>query len=235
MEERKLDARESMELISRMIQNTRNRLENHAGRPFLVWGYTTVGIALLNYWFNIAGCHPAWCFTWFLIPIIGCLLMRLFPDKKPTEPRTEIDRIVGKVCYLYAVDSDGFDDLYQEVLINLWRGFDGFEGRAKVSSWVYRVALNTCISYYRRNRRHTGRLPLTDSVGAADEDPERGERLRDLYALINRLDALEKAVVMLWLDELPYEEIAAITGLTRNNVASKLHRIKLKLREQANH
>ena len=54
MEERKLDARESMELISRMIQNTRNRLENHAGRPFLVWGYTTVGIALLNYWFNIA-------------------------------------------------------------------------------------------------------------------------------------------------------------------------------------
>ena len=51
-----------MELISRMIQNTRNRLENHAGRPFLVWGYTTVGIALLNYWFNIAGCHPAWCF-----------------------------------------------------------------------------------------------------------------------------------------------------------------------------
>ena len=106
-------------------------------------------------------------------------------------------RIVGKVCYLYAVDSDDFDDLYQEVLINLWRGFDGFEGRAKVSSWVYRVALNTCISYYRRNRRHTGRLPLTDSLGAADEDPERGERLRDLYALINRLDALEKAVVML--------------------------------------
>jgi len=76
---------------------------------------------------------------------------------------------------------------------------------------------------------------LTDSLGAADEDPERGERLRDLYALINRLDALEKAVVMLWLDELPYEEIAAITGFTRNNVASKLHRIKLKLREQANH
>lgn len=64
---------------------------------------------------------------------------------------------VGKVCYLYAMDSDDFDDLYQEVLINLWRGFDGFEGRAKVSSWVYRVALNTCISYYRRNRRHTGR------------------------------------------------------------------------------
>lgn len=122
-------------------------------------------------------------------------------------------RIVGKVCYLYAMDSDDFDDLYQEVLINLWRGFDGFEGRAKVSSWVYRVALNTCISYYRRNRRHTGRLPLTDLLGAVDEDSERGERLRELYALINRLDALEKALVMLWLDELPYEETPRSRGL----------------------
>ena len=63
MEERKLDTRESMELISRMIQNTRNRLENHAGRPFLVWGYTTVGIALLNYWFNIPpGASPGFSF-----------------------------------------------------------------------------------------------------------------------------------------------------------------------------
>ena len=96
MEERKLDTRESMELISRMIQNTRNRLENHAGRPFLVWGYTTVGIALLNYWFNIAGCHPAWCFTWFLIPIIGCLLMRLFrPHRRQ-----------GLVSILIIIDSD---------------------------------------------------------------------------------------------------------------------------------
>lgn len=144
-------------------------------------------------------------------------------------------RVIGKICYLYAVDSDDFDDLYQEVLINLWRGFDGFEGRAKASSWVYRVGLNTCISYYRRNRRHAGKVPLSDCAGMVDDDPQRDERLRELYALINRLDTLEKAVVMLWLDEVPYDEIAEITGLTRNNVASKLHRIKLKLREQANH
>lgn len=143
-------------------------------------------------------------------------------------------RIIGKVCYLYAVDSDDFDDLYQEVLINLWRGFAGFEGRAKASSWVYRVGLNTCISYHRRNRRHKETVPLADCAGMADDDPGRAERLRELYALINRLDALEKAVVMLWLDEVPYDEIAEITGLTRNNVASRLHRIRLKLREKAN-
>lgn len=143
-------------------------------------------------------------------------------------------RIIGKICYLYAVDSADFDDLYQDVLINLWQGFGGFEGRSKASSWVYRVGLNTCISYYRRNRRYAGNVPLADCPGIADEDPERSERLRELYALINRLDPLEKALVMLWLDEVPYEEIASITGLTRNNVASRLHRIKLKLREQAN-
>ncbi len=143
-------------------------------------------------------------------------------------------RVIGKICYLYATDDQNFDDLYQEVLINLWQGFDRFEGRAKASSWVYRVGLNTCISFYRRNRRHTGTLPLAECPGLTEQDTERTERLQELYALIARLDPLEKAVVMLWLDEQPYEEIAAITGLTRNNVASKLHRIKLKLREQAN-
>lgn len=143
-------------------------------------------------------------------------------------------RIIGKVCYLYALDGDDFNDLYQEVLINLWRGFEGFEGRAKPSSWVYRVGLNTCISYCRRNRRHTGAAPLAACMGMADEEAERSDRLRELDALINRLDPLEKALVMLWLDEVPYEEIARIMGLTRNNVASKLHRIKLKLREQVN-
>lgn len=97
MEEKRLDAQQSMELISRMIQNTRVRLERNAGRPFLIWGYTTVGIALLNYWFKVSGANPTWSLTWFLIPVIGYLLTLLFPDKKSTEPRTEIDRIVGQI------------------------------------------------------------------------------------------------------------------------------------------
>lgn len=143
-------------------------------------------------------------------------------------------RIIGKICYLYAMDQDDFDDLYQEILINLWQGLGKFEGRAKVSSWVYQVGLNTCISYYRRNRRYRNNLPLTDSLRIIDEDKEHSEQLRELYVLINRLDAFEKAIVMLWLDKLSYEEIAEITGLRRSNVASKLHRIKQKLREQAN-
>lgn len=103
MEERKLDAQESIELITRMIRNTRQRLERHSGRPFLIWGYTTVAISLLNYALNLTGADPLWSLTWFLIPVLGMLLMRLFPEKKSTDPHTEIDRIVNAlwlVCSL---------------------------------------------------------------------------------------------------------------------------------------
>lgn len=103
MEKQKLDAQESIELITRMIRNTRQRLERHSGRPFLVWGYTTIAISLLNYTLNIVGAAPEWSLTWFLIPVSGFVLMRLFPEKKGSEPRTEIDRIVNAlwiVCTL---------------------------------------------------------------------------------------------------------------------------------------
>lgn len=103
MEEKRLDAQESIELITRMIRNTRRRLERHSGRPYLVWGYTTVAISLLNYTLNVVGAAPEWSLTWFLIPVLGFVLMRLFPERKSTEPRTEIDRIVNSlwlVCTL---------------------------------------------------------------------------------------------------------------------------------------
>lgn len=97
LENREPNAAESLAIISRMIETTRIRLNRNSGRPFLLWGYTTVIISLANYLFNIAGCPPSWSLTWFLIPIGGFLLMHLFPAKKETEPRTEIDRIVGVV------------------------------------------------------------------------------------------------------------------------------------------
>ncbi len=96
-EERELNVTESLALISRMIETTRQRLNHDIGRPLLIWGYTTVIVSLANYLFNITGCHPEWSLTWFLIPVIGYLLNHLFPAKKSTEPRTEIDRILGVV------------------------------------------------------------------------------------------------------------------------------------------
>lgn len=142
-------------------------------------------------------------------------------------------RIIGKVCYLYATDSADFDDLRQEVLIALWRGFCSFEGRSAASTWVYRVSLNACISYCRRNRRHRTAQPLAEALAIADDDPTLRERMSELAALLARLDPMEKALMALWLDELSYDEIAAVTGLQRNTVASRLHRIRLKLRREA--
>ncbi len=153
-------------------------------------------------------------------------MQRLF-----VETMDEHCRIISKICCMYAADADHYEDLYQESLVNLWRGFASYRGRAKLSSWIYRVVLNTCISSYRRDRRHrSGRLPL--SVCAAKPAAEEAgveERIGEMYALIARLDSFERGLVMLWLDELSYEEIAEITGLTRGGVASKLHRIREKL------
>lgn len=97
MEEKTLEVRESIALIERMIRSTRRRMERDTGRPLLVWGYTTVGIALLNYGLRIAGAPIEWSFSWFLIPVLGVLLLRLFPGERSAGPRTDIDRIVSAV------------------------------------------------------------------------------------------------------------------------------------------
>ncbi len=143
--------------------------------------------------------------------------------------------LIVRICWLYACNTADFDDLYQEILLHLWRGLGRFEGRSRTTSWVYRVCLNTCISCYRRERRHRNLLPLEYGTALPAEECDRTERLKELYKLIDRLDPLEKALILLWLDEVPYDEIAVITGLGRNTVASKLRRIRLKLREQAAH
>lgn len=144
-------------------------------------------------------------------------------------------RLIYKVCYLYAEDDEHLKDLYQEVLINLWQGLQSFRGESKVSSWMYRVSLNTCISFYRKHRKMADTMPLESLFDqTADEADERMAHLREMYRLISRLNRLEKAIILLWLDERSYEEIAEITGISRNNIASKLKRIKEKLNGLAN-
>lgn len=142
-------------------------------------------------------------------------------------------RIIAKVCWMYACDDDGWQDLCQEVLINLWRGFDSFGSRSKASTWVWRVALNTCISDSRRRSRHRNSVPLPACTAVSDDEPERTERLRELHELINRLEHLDRTIVMMWLEEYSYDEIASVTGLPRNSVASRLHRVKEKLARMA--
>lgn len=142
-------------------------------------------------------------------------------------------QLICKVCYMYASDTDHFNDLYQEVLANMWQGLDSFRGEARLSTWIYRMAINSCITFYRRNRRHIeGARPLSEVLEMPDDDGERQKQIELMYSMISDLPAMDKALIMMWLDEHSYDEIAAVTGISRNNVASRLRRIKLKLIEK---
>ena len=138
--------------------------------------------------------------------------------------------IIYKVCYIYA-PKGMIEDYYQEVLINLWQSFDQFEGRSKRSTWVYRIALYTCISFIRR--KEPASISLTFDL-SADEDNNLKEQLEELHSVISRLGHIDRALIMLWLEGYAYDEIAEITGLTRSNVAVKLMRAKDKIKEMFN-
>lgn len=149
-----------------------------------------------------------------------------------------VDRYKGvivKVCYMYATRTSHFDDLYQEVLVNLWQGMDRFRGQSSPSTWIYRIAINTCITWHRRNGKHDAWMPIDDAPEPADDDSmERMSDLNDMYSLISGLDPIEKAIIMMWLDEKSYDEICEVTGFTRANVATRIHRIKDKLMKREN-
>ena len=144
-------------------------------------------------------------------------------------------RTIYKVCYMYANDQDDLNDLFQETVLNLWKGFPNYRGDSKLTTWVYRIAMNTCITYLRHESLRPQTVPMTANVAsqmAADEDTEA--RLQELYRLINRLGKLERALILLWLEERSYQEMADILGLSKANVAVKLNRIREKLRNMSN-
>ncbi len=143
----------------------------------------------------------------------------------------EHSRIINKVCWAYASTKVPYEDLYQEILANLWLGLEKFRGASKLSTWVYRVAVNSALMAIRNYKPKIETRPFEISVTdiPSEADDNRAEQINALHELINRLLPIEKAIILLWLDEYSYEEIAEIVGLERNNVATKLHRIKNKL------
>ena len=144
-------------------------------------------------------------------------------------------RTIYKVCYMYANDQDDLNDLFQETVLNLWKSFPSYRGDSKLTTWVYRIAMNTCISFLRHASTRPQTVPMTANVAsqmAADEDTEA--RLQDLYKLINQLGKLERALILLWLEERSYQEMADILGLSKANVAVKLNRIREKLKKMSN-
>lgn len=140
--------------------------------------------------------------------------------------------LIYKICYMYATDGEHLNDLYQEVLVNVWQGLDTYRGEAAEKTWIYRMAINTCVTYFRRTRRHSqGRVGLDEAYSLAGDDSaaEHLSQLQTMYRLIGGLPAMDKALILMWLDEKSYDEIADLSGLTRSNVATRLRRIKQKL------
>lgn len=147
----------------------------------------------------------------------------------------ENKRIIYKVSLMYSDGPDHQQDIYQDIVLNLWTSFPSFRGDSKDSTWVYRIALNTCISELRRKKSKPLTTPLTyDLEQLIDDDGAYREQVRELYRLINRLSQLERAVILLWLDEKSYDEIGSILGITPSNVGVKINRIKEKLRQMNN-
>lgn len=158
--------------------------------------------------------------------------MKSLPEKETRFMAVVNDsrQMIYKVCYMYATDNDHFNDLYQEVLASLWQGLDSFRGDSKLSTWVYRTAINTCVTFFRKNKKHgQNTMSLDDVTDLPAEDTTRAELLKEMYRLISGLNKMDKALIMMWLDEMSYDEISDVTGLTRNNVATRLRRIKQRL------
>ena len=137
--------------------------------------------------------------------------------------------IISRVCFSYARDTDDFNDLRQDVLLNIWRGLAGFRGASCPQTWIYRIAFNTCISTVRQHGRRGIIVPLEGQPDKGEPMPAEDERIDRLHEAIARLGTQDRAIIVMWLDECSYEDIAEVMGMGRNTVATRLRRIKGRL------
>lgn len=148
----------------------------------------------------------------------------------------ENQNLIFKICHSYCSNPANRKDLQQEILLQLWNSFKKFDGRVKISTWIYRIALNTAISFYRNDCKQRDKKVTIDasiiSFPNFEEDSELDEHIVMLYQFIERLDELDKALILLYLDDHKYKDIADILGISETNVATKISRIKKNLKEQ---
>ena len=147
---------------------------------------------------------------------------------------TEQERLIYKVCNLYAQDEEDKKDLFQEVVLQAWSAYGRFRAESKPSTWLYRIALNTAIGHIRKTNRHKHvTYPELLQIDIADTSDTSKEEYKILQQLIGDLPPLEKALIILYLEDRSYQEIAEIMGLTVTNVGTRLGRIKEKLKKNA--
>lgn len=151
-------------------------------------------------------------------------------EREFTQLVQEQKSTIYTVCYMFARDKDEAADLFQDVLINLWKGIGKFRNDSEISTWIYRVSLNTCISADRKKRKMpTTRLDM--NIDLFDDDDTDSRQIQVLRQRIQRLQPLDRAIVLLWLESLSYQEIADIVGLKPKNISVRLTRIRLQLKQ----
>ncbi len=140
--------------------------------------------------------------------------------------------IIHKICFVYSNNKDDRQDLYQEIILQLWKSFSSFKGQSAFSTWMYRVALNTAITIRKKQSVFVDSVnPSTEISNNNEYFTNLSEEIKILYKAIGYLKKVEKAIILLWLEEKSYEEIAGTIGISVKNVSVKLVRIKAKLAE----
>ncbi len=146
----------------------------------------------------------------------------------------EQERLIYKVCSIYTTDAEDRKDLFQEIVMQAWTAFPRFQSASKISTWLYRVALNTAISHQRKSKKHNI-VPFPDLLNNIEDrlTPAYAEEYKILQQLIATLPSLEKALILLYFEDRSHQEIAEIMGISVTNVGTKLGRIKDKLKKLA--
>ncbi len=135
------------------------------------------------------------------------------------------------VCYMFSTDKDEVADLFQEILINLWKGSESFRGDSGAGTWIWKVSLNTCISHDRTQRRRLRTEPLSLDIDLFEDTDEGTRQAGLLRERISKLGPFDRAIVLLWLENLSYDEIGQIVGISAKNVSVRLVRIKEQLKK----
>lgn len=137
------------------------------------------------------------------------------------------------VCYMFSNDAEEVADLFQEVLVKLWNGYDSFQGKSDIKTWIYRVTLNTCVTIDRKKRRRN-RAMLSMDVDYFDSQEQETAQVRILHERIARLQPLDRAIILLWLEQISYGEIGEIVGISAKNVSVRLARMRVQLKNMSN-
>jgi len=139
--------------------------------------------------------------------------------------------LIYKVTKLYTNSKEDAEDLYQDIVYQLWKSLGTFRNESKISTWIYRIALNASITHLRKEKRKGSQLAVTEELLDKEEtnDNLQEERFETMYAYLKKLNEVEKGIIFLYLEGKSYDEIAAITGFTASNVGTRLSRIKQKI------